>query len=144
MCGARVVVQWDAATPTSAPTSTTTTTTTEDPAAPVVLATGSWRSVEHDTAGRVAVIRIAERSTVIFDELATDNGPDLAVWVSTSGADTLADSVDDATRLEGLKGNRGTQSYDLPSDLDAAALRSVVIWCDRFSVAFGVAELTPV
>lgn len=73
----------------------------------------------------------------------TDNGPDLSVWVSTAGADALAASVSGATQLETLKGNRGTQSYDLPVGLDAAALRSVVIWCDRFPVGFGVADLVP-
>jgi hypothetical protein len=39
-----------------------------------------------------------------------------------------------------LKGNKGTQRYDLPA---AAPLGgSVVIWCRAFSVAFGSADFT--
>ena len=128
---------------TAAPTTTAPDPPPLDPNSPVVLSTGSWRSVDHDTSGRVAVVRAGDRTTLIFDELMTDNGPDLSVWVSTAGADALATSVSGATQLETLKGNRGTQSYELPAGLDAAALRSVVIWCDRFSVGFGVADLVP-
>lgn len=127
-----------------APDAATDTTAAPAPDAPVVLSTGEWRSVDHETTGRIAVVRTGGRTVLIFDELETDNGPDLSVWVSTSGSDALATSVSGATQLEGLKGNRGTQSYELPAGLDAAALRSVVIWCDRFSVGFGVADLTPV
>jgi hypothetical protein len=32
--------------------------------------------------------------------------------------------------------------YEIPHDADLAALRSVTIWCRRFSVSFGAAALT--
>jgi hypothetical protein len=43
-----------------------------------------------------------------------------------------------------LKGNHGNQNYVIPTGLDLAGLRSVSIWCNRFNVSFGAAELTPV
>ncbi|MBK3588432.1 DM13 domain-containing protein, partial [Streptomyces sp. MBT57] len=32
-------------------------------------------------------------------------------------------------------------NYPLPAGLDPAAFTSVSIWCDRFDVSFGAAEL---
>jgi hypothetical protein len=40
-----------------------------------------------------------------------------------------------------LKGNRGDQVYPIAADVDLSAYRSVTIWCKRFSVSFGAAEL---
>ena len=42
-----------------------------------------------------------------------------------------------------LKGNIGSQNYELPADLDLARFRSVVIYCKRFSTVFSTAELAP-
>ncbi|WUJ83086.1 DM13 domain-containing protein [Streptomyces sp. NBC_00377] len=41
-----------------------------------------------------------------------------------------------------LKGNKGSQNYALPSDVDWSSYSSVSIWCDRFDVSFGAADLT--
>ena len=43
-----------------------------------------------------------------------------------------------------LKGNHGNENYVIPASLDPAGFRSVSIWCNRFNVSFGAAELTPV
>jgi len=51
-------------------------------------------------------------------------------------------SVDGGRRIEALRGNQGTQLYQLPADLDLGALPHVVIWCDRFSTPFGTATLS--
>ena len=40
-----------------------------------------------------------------------------------------------------LKGNHGNQNYPIPADLRLEDFRSVAIWCDRFNVSFGAAEL---
>ncbi len=42
-----------------------------------------------------------------------------------------------------LKGNRGSQNYPIPADVNLADYTSVSIWCDRFDVSFGAAALTP-
>jgi electron transfer DM13 len=43
--------------------------------------------------------------------------------------------------LGALKGNRGDQNYRVPAGTDIARFHSVVIWCRRFTVGFGVAPL---
>jgi hypothetical protein len=40
-----------------------------------------------------------------------------------------------------LKGNLGNQVYNIPPEADLSALTSVSIWCDRFNVSFGAAQL---
>jgi len=41
-----------------------------------------------------------------------------------------------------LKGNIGAQNYPVPRAADLGQYRTVVIWCERFSVTFGYAPLT--
>ena len=43
--------------------------------------------------------------------------------------------------LGSLKGNKGNQNYPIPADVDLSDLTSLSIWCDRFDVSFGAAEL---
>jgi hypothetical protein len=49
--------------------------------------------------------------------------------------------VEGGVQLGRLKGNIGTQSYELPDGVDLVELDNVVIWCERFSVPFGTATL---
>ena len=71
--------------PTTAPPTT---------AGPVVLARGAWTSLNHTTTGTVGLVEDAGTTTLVFDELVTDNGPDLFVYLSPAavggGADYLA------------------------------------------------------
>jgi hypothetical protein len=78
--------------------------------------------------------------------LDTSNGPDLRVWLSA--ADVVAGTAGWYTAgsaafidLGPLKGNLGDQVYEIPADADLASVRSVEIWCVRFSVSFGAAQL---
>jgi hypothetical protein len=83
---------------------------------------------------------------LILRDLSTSDGPDLRVWLTDQPV--VAGSAgwhvfDDGRHLEvgRLKGNRGTQLYDVPVGTDVIAFRSVTIWCQRFAVSFGAAEL---
>lgn len=44
--------------------------------------------------------------------------------------------------LGDLKGNSGSASYPVPPGTDLTGLTSVSIWCERFAVSFGAADLT--
>ncbi len=43
--------------------------------------------------------------------------------------------------LGDLKGTNGNQNYPIPADTNPTGYTSVVIWCDRFNVAFGSAPV---
>lgn len=117
---------------------------------PLVLATGSFISHEHGTSGHARVLELADGSRVLrLDGLDTSNGPDLKVWLSDAPVLDGPDGwfvFDDGAYVDlgSLKGNKGNQNYPIPADVDLSALSSVTIWCDRFSVSFGAADLTPV
>ncbi len=115
-------------------------------AAPVELASGSFVSREHPTRGVARVLRLADGPVVVrLEGFATSNGPRLVVWLSKNparGADDAFD--DDHVDLGSLKGNLGDQSYLVPTGVDASGYTSVVIWCARFHVSFGAADLAPV
>lgn len=115
-----------------------------EPAAPRVLARGEWVSLEHDTTGTVALVDDGDDLHLSLVDLDTSNGPDLRVILSPKvgvGGDWFGYD-DGATELGRLKGNRGTQVYDVPDDIDVDEVASVVIWCERFAVGFGAANLT--
>jgi len=113
---------------------------------PVELATGSFVGREHDTTGTVRVLRLADDRVIVrFEDFETSNGPVLVVWLSQSAAD--ADDAafdDDYFDLGPLEGNIGDQSYEVPAEVDPTGWTSVVVWCDRFDVPFGVADLQQV
>lgn len=103
-------------------------------------------SLAHDTSGHVMVLDDGTGNLILrLVDLDTSNGPDLKVYLSTNTPDGGDDAFDDEfVNLGGLRGNVGSQNYDIPAGTDLAKYRSVVIWCDRFNVAFGAAELPEV
>ncbi|MFI7060735.1 DM13 domain-containing protein [Kribbella sp. NPDC050124] len=150
----------DEALPGAVPISTNSSSTTpptvsakpraRQPATPTVLLTGKLITHEHETKGTVAVLRLADGSRVLrLENLSTSDGPDLKVWLSDArtvpGRDGWHVFDDDNYLSIGrLKGNHGNQNYVIPKDADLGDFRSVAIWCDRFNVSFGAAELKTV
>ncbi|MEI5098208.1 DM13 domain-containing protein [Streptomyces sp. PmtG] len=118
------------------------------PARTESLAKGELISHEHATSGAVRVLRLADGTRVLrLTDLDTSNGPALRVWLSDAEVKPGKDGwrvFDDGryVSLGELKGNKGDQNYTLPADVDLDRYRSVSIWCDRFDVSFGAAELT--
>jgi electron transfer DM13 len=116
---------------------------------PAVVRQGDFISHEHHTSGRARVILKPDGSRVLeLVGLDTSNGPDLRVWLSDQPVRTGNDGwrvFDDGKWLElgRLKGNKGDQTYAVPAGTNLDQLDSAAIWCKRFSVSFGAANLTP-
>jgi hypothetical protein len=140
--------------PTPSPTTSlpTSTGSTSHAAAPVarLLAKGTFISHEHSTHGTVGVVRQPDgRRILAIANLDTSNGPDVHVWLTDAEVRSGSDGwhvFDDGLHISlgTLKGNLGNQTYPIPAGADLSKLTSVTIWCDRFDVSFGAAELTPV
>lgn len=130
-----------AAPTTAAPTTAVPTTTT----ATAAVRVGSFQTIAHQTSGMVRVGPTPDGRLVVFlEDLATDNGPDVRVLLSPFPADGDATQFGtDALELGLMKGNVGNQTYEVPAGTDLTQYRSVVLWCERFSVGFGVAGLAP-
>ncbi|MGY1663812.1 DM13 domain-containing protein [Geodermatophilus sp. SYSU D00705] len=114
-------------------------------ALPLELASGRFTSREHETEGTARLLRLPDGRVIVrFEGFATSNGPLLVVWLTTNparGPDEAFD--DDHVSLGPLRGNIGDQNYAVPADVDSTAYLSVVVWCDRFDVPFGAADLGP-
>lgn len=119
------------------------------PAGAAVLASGELITHEHATTGTVQVLALPDGSRVLrLDDLKTSNGPLVKVWITDAPVIPGVrgwDVFDDGRHVDlgELKGNLGSSNYALPDDVDIAQLDSVSLWCDRFNVSFGAAELTP-
>lgn len=110
-----------------------------------VEASGEFISRSHPTQGRVDVLGDGTGQRFLrFEDFRTDNGPDLNVYLSAAPPDAPVGQFTDVyVDLGDLKGNVGSQNYEIPRDLDLDVYSTVVIWCVRFSVVFGAAELVP-
>ena len=109
-----------------------------------VLAEGDFEDAEHGTDGVARILELADgRRFVRLEGLATSDGPDLHVWITDQPSGGEWGSYDDGryVRLGELKANNGNQNYEIPAKADLGGLASVVIWCDRFNVAFGTAPV---
>jgi Electron transfer DM13 len=103
------------------------------------VARADFRSGEHHTEGRAAVVRARDGSRYLtLTSFETSAGPDLRVRLVPGSSDD--GGANGAIDLGALKGNRGDQQYRLPAGatVDGA---TVVIWCRAFSVPFGSARL---
>jgi hypothetical protein len=118
-------------------------------AQPVVLARRDLISHEHATTGSVQLLGMPDGSRVLrVADLQTSNGPLLKVFLTDAPVLPGTDGwgvFDDGrwVDLGELKGNIGSSNYALPVGTDPTGLTSVSIWCDRFNVSFGAAELVP-
>ena len=114
-------------------------------AAPSALESGTFVSGAHETAGTVTIYKLDDGTRILrLSDFHTSNGPDVHVYLSEatevkSNGDVVADGkfVD----LGSIKGNVGNQNYELPAELKLDAYHTVSIWCRRFSVNFGAAQL---
>ena len=112
-----------------------------------VLASGTFRDGDsfHKGSGDVSLYRLANGDSVLrFEDLDVTNGPDLHVLVSTHSDPITKGELQDAgySTLGQLKGNRGDQNYEVPSDIDPDSIGSVIIYCMPFHVIFSVAPLS--
>jgi hypothetical protein len=131
--------------PTAAPPRAASSAGTAGGAGAVQLATGTFVSREHPTRGTASLLRLPDGHVFVrFTGFRTSNGPALVVWLSQNPA-TGPDGAfaDGHVDLGPLKGNVGDQNYAVPTGVDAGAYTGVVVWCARFHVAFGAADLVP-
>jgi hypothetical protein len=144
-----MVIPTVTAVPTGGPSPTTSSPSppAED-AVPRTLATGDFVDAEHSTSGRARLLELEDGSIHLrLEDFSTSDGPDVHVWLTDqpAGGDDWG-RYDDGryVPLGILKATDGNQNYRVPVGTDLDGLTSVVIWCDRFSVAFGSAGLDPV
>lgn len=109
----------------------------------IELSRGAFAGIAHPTSGEAAVVelRSGERVLELLD-FRTAPGPDLRLYLVAGSVDGDSDPGDHVD-LGALKGNAGTQLYEIPAGVDTERYTTVLVWCRAFSVPFGAAELAP-
>lgn len=109
---------------------------------PERVSTGSLRGIDHDASGEASVYRRTDGSYVVgLEDIDIEPGPDYQVYV-VPGADR--EDPDGGTHLDGLRGNKGTQYYEVPRDLgEVGEGWTVLVWCRAFGVPVAAATQHP-
>jgi Electron transfer DM13 len=105
---------------------------------------GNFKGLAHETKGMASIYQLADgRRTLRLTDFETSNGPDVHVYLIAAAVEKGNDAVKAAGLIDlgSMKGNKGDQNYDIPADADLNKYRTVSIWCARFGVNFGTADL---
>jgi len=124
--------------PGAPPTSGESTTATR----PVKLSTGTLRGIDHDATGAASIYRQPDGTAVVaLEDIDIEPGPDYRVLV-VEGTDR--EHPGDGLELDALRGNQGTQYYEVPSGNDPGPGWTVLVWCRAFGVPIANATQTAV
>lgn len=125
---------------TGAPVPTAPVPTSSVPPEPATLRAAAIHGIDHRATGTAVIYRQPDGSLVVgLERIDIQPGPDYDVYV-VPGVDR--EDPSGGTRLDDLRGNKGTQYYPVPSGTDVATGEwTVLVWCQTFDVP--VAGATP-
>lgn len=138
-----VVEQFPQVAAAAGPTAPSTTRPADPPTstpAPTRISTGVLRGIGHDATGTASIYERADGSRVVaLEAIDIEPGPDYRVVV-VPGADR--ERPGDGLELDALRGNQGTQYYEVPSGTGAGPGWTVLVWCRAFGVPVASASQT--
>jgi hypothetical protein len=105
-----------------------------------ILAEGFFEGLAgHQAFGKVILIVIKDKRYIRFEEnFSVTNGPDLFVYLGQNN------QYQSENNLGKLKGNLGSQNYELSESIKELDFNEVWVWCRAFSAPFGKAILKPI
>jgi len=92
---------------------------------------------KHVTSGTVSILKTENGGSVLVlgKDFSLDGAPDPSVGLGKDGKYIHDTNLGNMTRINGF------QVYQIPDNLDWSVYNEVYIWCQKFSVALGVASL---
>ncbi|MDJ0575497.1 MAG: DM13 domain-containing protein [Xenococcaceae cyanobacterium MO_234.B1] len=114
------------------------------PDTPNVVSSGNFVTVEqdHPTAGKATIIEENGQKYLEFDaDFTTARGPAVKVVLHRNNSVPVNLREEEYITIASLQSFDGKQRYTLPADIDLDKYQSVAIWCQRFNVTFGYADL---
>jgi hypothetical protein len=109
--------------------------------------TGGFQDADsfHKGSGTATIYKLGTdgQRVLRLEDFRVTNGPDLRVLLAnTSDPESHSDLADAGyVELGKLKGNVGSQNYEIPEEVSLTDVQSVVIYCNPFRVVFSVASL---
>lgn len=114
----------------------------EMPTGPVALKAGTFKDADlfHKGSGEATVYELETGQRLVrFEDFAVTNGPALSVFLVKTTDGTKGEGAID---LGKLKGNKGSQNYDIPIGVNLDEYSSVLIYCVPFVTPFAYAPLS--
>ncbi len=115
----------------------------EDAETWTAVSTGTFVGADdfHQGEGNATIYQLGAERVLRFEEFEVTNGPDLHVILSSNPNPTARDGLGDYINLGMIKGNIGSQNYEIPADVDLSQYQSIVSYCQPFHVVFATAVL---
>ena len=114
---------------------------------PKVESSGVFQDADafHKGSGMATIYNLGADAQLVLrlEDFQVTNGPDLRVLLAYAAAPESREDLADAGYVElgKLKGNVGSQNYEIPDTVSLDDVMSVVIYCNPFHVIFSVATL---
>jgi hypothetical protein len=89
----------------------------------------------HHLSGKVLLLKEGDQKTLRFEDFSVVNGPDVNVYLSKTP------EFKDVTDLGDLKATMGSVNYPLNGTVNTDENKYVLIWCVKYAVLFGYAEI---
>ena len=121
--------------------------TASDANAPLAELSGAFMDADsfHKGSGTATIYNLGadEQRILRLEDFQVTNGPDLRVLLANAANPESHGDLADAGYVElgKLKGNVGSQNYEISADVSLDDVKSVVIYCNPFRVIFSVAAL---
>ena len=102
-----------------------------------IVASGSFKGASnHVTNGNVTIRKTADGVVVVLeDDFDFDGAPDPKLGFGKDGR------YDRASQISPLGSNKGRQVYDVPAHVEPEAYNEFYVWCERYNVPLGIADL---
>lgn len=96
----------------------------------------------HYGKGKVSVFK---RTVFLHNDFEVGPGPKYHVYLVPKDNIRSSSDLGDAmfVDLGQLRAFKGSQKYPIPAGLDLARFKSVIVWCEQFSVLISPADLKP-
>jgi len=108
---------------------------------PLTIGTGTLRGIDHDATGSAVLYQRSDGTFIVgLEDIDVEPGPDYKVYIVPG--QNREEPGDNGILLSDLRGNQGTQFYDVPAGTNVVAGEwTVLIWCRSFAVP--IANSTP-
>jgi hypothetical protein len=106
---------------------------------PAVTGQAKLQGIDHRASGTALLLERPDGSYVVrLQGIDIEPGPDYHVHL-VPGADQQ--DPGGGVRLDNLRGNRGSQNYDVPAGTDVQTPVTVLVWCRAFAVPVAAATI---
>ena len=120
---------------------------TPDPQLTVEVTSGEFTRLDaiHWAEGTATIYELPNHSKILrFEDFRAANGPELHVVLSAGEEPRSREEVERGglnLDLGLLKGNIGSQNYEIPPEIDLSLYNSIVIYCQPYHVVFSTASI---